>query len=688
MSISFFTEPDKLNIQSSEMAYGEITPEGLNDRYLVENRFTFSSNAKAFAITKAFILISEDSEDANLLTIALYPLENTIKWGIPVKYFIYRGIRRNSVLTDDFIKEPGEIEHPNLLQVVKNQMDSINEIDMTDLSPEKNILGFESLSEDEYLKAYFIDSSKFTPLVVTKGCELGMFDSASECAVEVVLDGFQHELTVADFRDKNASILSFPQFELDEDLSNKEQLIDQFNDRQNREKILGFVDIVAYYGCIENQNGSIAFFEEEDLTETYLNKFINRNKIYIDLRDNWGFSYNHYFKTNDEINYSISETDEDGNLVYTELNYYDKWPIGVLNNITEPDDDLGIQIQIPIIAGRPSATNILSVYTKNGSPKSGHKSKYHFLLNEKKVDGLVSLRKSEPITLELLSDDSGKLKSSYFLLKLNRDDKDYFTLSNNFLKSFIPLNVNMLYDYSDIEDGTFMIRKISSLFAPLQYDNQNGDFYTTSINIALDKHNVTYFSMKEEVVFSTRPNLIQKSNLSLQEMAYNWGLDDDLDHDPMTKNVGFLEQIFNHENSLFSNNNISPEKLEGPFIEDVDFNFLMVTTQNSTEGYEKLTNEFNSISFTHEEYDAMTALTEEVIIDNAYLTIHPMYVCEVDVESYRTFTQLLHQSKIRVCLPMVAGELNSEFITLMGHPINVELIDGSEIVISAAVHSS
>lgn len=688
MSIFFFTEPDKLNTQTSDQAYGEMTPEGINDRYLVENRFTFSLKARAFALTKAFILVSEDVNDSNLLTIALYPVEHTAKWGIPIKYIIYRGIRRDSILVDDMIKEPVEEVHPTLLQMVENQRNAINEVDMTDYSADKEILGFDSLLDDEFLKAYFIDNNKFTPLVVLAGCELGLFDSDSECSIQIVLDGYQNEMTVADFRNKDSSVLSFAQFTVDDGLTNKEQLIEKFKNRHAREKILGFVDIVAFYGCVESQNITINFYEEEDLSDIYMDKFINKNAIYIDLRDNWGFSYNHYFKTSDEISYSVSETDEDGELIYSVLEYYDKWPIAMLNNITEPEDNNEIQLQLPIIAGRPAATNILSVYTKNGSPKSSHKSKYHFLLNENKTDGSVELGKSEPITLELLSGYDGMLKSNYFLLKLNRDDKDFYTLSNNFLESFIPLNINMLFDYEDIADGAFMIRKISSLFAPLQYDKQHGDFYTTSINVALDKYNITYFSMKEEVVYNTRPNLPQQSYLSMQEMTYNWGLDDDLDHDPLVQNVGFLEQLFNNEKSPLKNNKISREKLEAPFVEDVDFNFLMVTAQNTTENYEKLTNDLNSISFTYEEYDAITALVEASIEDISYITDHPMYLSQVDIESFRTFTQLLHQSKISVYLPIITGELDSEFITLVGHPTNVELIDGSEITISAAVHVS
>ena len=119
--IHFFTNENSIQSnQLAEQAFGELNDVGTTERYNLENKFSIVADAPVYAITKSLVLAIPASNNPLLLNIALLPL-NTYTSGFPIKMFIYRGIKKSSL-----INNAGKIESnftswsaDNILKVIK-----------------------------------------------------------------------------------------------------------------------------------------------------------------------------------------------------------------------------------------------------------------------------------------------------------------------------------------------------------------------------------------------------------------------------------------------------------------------------------------------------------------------------------------------------------------------------------------
>ena len=67
----FFTEHLKLNVQNATQSFGAID----ENNYRLNNMFSSTSDAKAFAMTSGNVLIQEINGDTNRVNIVLKPSE-------------------------------------------------------------------------------------------------------------------------------------------------------------------------------------------------------------------------------------------------------------------------------------------------------------------------------------------------------------------------------------------------------------------------------------------------------------------------------------------------------------------------------------------------------------------------------------------------------------------------------------
>ncbi|WP_460836688.1 hypothetical protein, partial [Massilia agri] len=100
--------------------------------------------------------------------------------------------------------------------------------------------------------------------------------------------------------------LEIPKLVIDSGLNEVEKLKLKFNNRFKKEEILSYLDITAFYGATKNQGLRV---KGADNGNDFLSRFYNKNTVYIDIRDDWGFSYNHFFKFKDELNVGFYSAD-------------------------------------------------------------------------------------------------------------------------------------------------------------------------------------------------------------------------------------------------------------------------------------------------------------------------------------------------------------------------------------------
>lgn len=309
MTFHFFTDEDAITkSQVIEEAYGPLPDQGDSmDRFNLQNSFEVKASASAFAITRSLVIAmeSEGESSSGLLNLVLFPIENNFMAGFPVKFFIYRGISKASLLDAEGVIKIADSnwKESNILSLIKAAQDKTNK----DRDPEdlliagSNSLGlhFNSLPNDTPLESLFLDATdNFHPIPVPIGCEIGKFKGGnSPASIQVVLEKIGQEGTIGLLK-KMAHILEIPKLEIPDTLPEKGSLKMKFKDRLIREEVLAYQDITSFYGSCINQGFGV---EGVGNSVEYLNEFKNKNRIYLDIRDERGFSFNHFFRLFDGV---------------------------------------------------------------------------------------------------------------------------------------------------------------------------------------------------------------------------------------------------------------------------------------------------------------------------------------------------------------------------------------------------
>ncbi|UWY30319.1 hypothetical protein N4T20_10365 [Flavobacterium sp. TR2] len=651
--IYFFTKESSIETdQLAELAFGQQPDVGTVEKYNLDNNFSVSEDAPAYAITKSLVLAMPNT-NPSLLNIALLPL-NTYVSGFPVKMFIYRGIKKLSLVDalQNIPESDGTWDSNNILKVIKEVQDKLNAKNGTDLIAKPDCLGlnFSELPDTTFIeKIFFDDTDSFHPLIVEAGCQIGKFAGGSTLAgIEVILDMIGYEPTLKLLKASNHT-LEINKLVIGENLTEVEKLKLKFNNRFKKEEILNYVDITAFYGATKNQGLRI---KGADSGDNFLKKFYNKNTVYIDIRDDWGFSYNHFFKFKDELRvgfYSADSAVKDP--VYTDMNYYTDWPILKITNQTYNNSKKWFHIKIPIGIGSPENANFLSSYVGKISTEKDTTQKKHFIIADGNGSNSIQLEDSEAIKLKNWKYDDQKLGSNYFLLKKStkgngNDQQNISSIWNN----FFSLKMNNIFGFTDLVDGDFRVYTYSSINSPIIIDSAKGEAYLPTSGIAIDKNHVTFFAYKDEVVYknserkSDNPIAIigkGKFNLDFETSDYDY-------ENAENPHIGFLNQIV--KTSKIRNFELS--KFSIPDNENITDTIKFLTYSKLEDSIETdaIFETFESITFTHNEYDVLKTLQNN---ETGEFTKHPLYIkCkEHTSEEYNKF--VLENYTLTIGIPTI-----------------------------------
>lgn len=252
-----------------------------------------ATNPIAYAVCRGAVRAQADV-NSSLLTLVLRP-DAEILPGVPISYFVYRGIRRNSLISG------GELKN-GIALTEKLLNDPLPAGDPLKKSPDRLGLAFHQAAtgdlerlDSDAIDTLFFESTDLKPILVDGGDTLGEFDNA----------GFGFEIMVR-------SVWPPPSLGLlrNVPLANATgNLIDVSSltgaaQRAGRESIYSYLDPCAFYGmCFDHPDGvwygsgtgpAIAAADVQDLYDKVLANFHNANKISIDLRNDNGMSYNYY----------------------------------------------------------------------------------------------------------------------------------------------------------------------------------------------------------------------------------------------------------------------------------------------------------------------------------------------------------------------------------------------------------
>ncbi|MAN28801.1 MULTISPECIES: hypothetical protein [Mesonia] len=351
----FFIDPANLTTQSDTEAYGPISiidnPDGSqssvdpSQKFNVTSYFSLINEAKAFACVDGQLIVQQSNVDNSLVNIIIKPC-SILDVPIEVEYYIYRGILKSSLIDE---------QNNSILPQGTGVNDLINRIWQDPPSDASyGTLGYDDgeLNSNVNIEDVFnflipgIDS-----VYIMEGEWLGMFSNIHKIGFEVILKSDNFLVNLNYVRSSGYVI----------DVTN----LSGINERVKREEILNFLDPAALYGMHFNEGVKYYDINASNNTQTtstnasnnkflytkLIEKFYSKNKIYIDIRSEKGYSYNFY------QNYKVSGTDSNNIQIRTQsgnssLNAQEyqtnQWPILILTAIHASGNENSLKLSLRI----------------------------------------------------------------------------------------------------------------------------------------------------------------------------------------------------------------------------------------------------------------------------------------------------------------------------------------------------
>jgi hypothetical protein len=319
----FFTEPGKITGQSP--AYGR---KDVNE-YQITTNFTFSPNAKAVACQNGEIVVVPTT-NPNLVNVILKP-RSALSIGFPSpRYYIYRGIRKDSFFVSDSTIIPKGSTNSQFLASFWVVIDAWVSLFHSTIPPSPSLLGYSTSLSDATEVALLFSSA--TPLTggalnsISEGNWFGIFDASG--GFEIVTDEEDIKINLGYLKQLNTviTVAGLP--------SATDH--DKMNIRVKREQILNFIDPAAFWGMHYSQG--IYIYDEAssnkktkllkgDIYKIALEKFLTKNRVYLDIRSERGYSYNFYRNYGDTTSHFNLRFRIPSTATFTESDYAVDWPI-------------------------------------------------------------------------------------------------------------------------------------------------------------------------------------------------------------------------------------------------------------------------------------------------------------------------------------------------------------------------
>lgn len=445
----FFTDTAHLeNQNSSDQAFGPVAGnETTQFRVTSLHKGKIDGDDRidpvAYSICSGHVRLQQDNTNPDLLNLVLAPNSDLI-YGLPIKYFIYRGIRRDSLIDNNNKLIPGELTNLLLNEGLEN--DTPEALGLAFKPAADNPSDSSFIREDsDSIDTLFFELTTLKAILVNKsGLKLGLFHGG-HFGIDIVLDSCWEDTTINILRNIDISSIGGKGNIID--VPSSSNLIQA---RAIRERVYKYMDVTAFLGLLRPKDISYAvsslqnsstISNHQNLYNGILAKFHNKHKIYIDIRNENGLSYNYYDNygsgeiilitdnTNltwrNKINPAISYNQSTSYLTH-------EWPIKIIDGneasfiIKNGSKKSGIRIALNLGDGSKERRAIVRTgflyYNKNGKSFLGK------LYKPKKDASILNIISSEDWTKEItlatpIATVSNALKpiSSYVRLLYDRE---------------------------------------------------------------------------------------------------------------------------------------------------------------------------------------------------------------------------------------------------------------------------
>lgn len=313
----FFTEPSKLNAQTAANAFGPDASDPDN-KYNISSRHTVSAAAKIFACQDAMMLVRPQTGSTTLVNIILKPISNLEIPFTNVKYYIYRGVDRTSLV----VNVTPDVDHPDGIAITpstgtptqfiskfwKRWNDFKNNTNQTALSdPLPNSFGYDPATagttpvEELFNSAASTNATinDFQAIRVSEGEWIANLQPSVDFEFEIITDTDHLTVDLA-YVQKDKQIIDAT------GLQSYLQPVD-LNAIAKRELILNYVDPAAFFGMhyyigikVFSSYNTTTFEtitdlkKERNVLTNVINNFSNKNVVYLDVRSEKGYSYFYY----------------------------------------------------------------------------------------------------------------------------------------------------------------------------------------------------------------------------------------------------------------------------------------------------------------------------------------------------------------------------------------------------------
>lgn len=302
------------------------------DTFRLTSSFQITSDLPAYAIVKGTVLLQMVGGRPELVNLVLRPWDQLDSL-LPVKYIIYRGLKKMDFLTTN----APDISDPSTIQIKTSGSGYINAIQsiqlgrsLTDPVDLHALFGFDlspagTRSIDDF---FLLDDAPCSQLFTAEaGLHLGDFYGGDTIGIDIILENAEYSPTVGMVNKTFHEITGAAGSGIDK--------------RFIREQVRHFIDPAAFYGLyIDEPIGYAggATTNKQEVYEKILSPFCTKNTIYLDIRNENGYSYNYYQNytgsgSNQPENEKELKTGPATGSLQLQEYYTDGWPVHLVSNV-------------------------------------------------------------------------------------------------------------------------------------------------------------------------------------------------------------------------------------------------------------------------------------------------------------------------------------------------------------------
>ncbi len=346
---SVFTDFSIASFNNATDAFGPVI--GFETtQFQVTQRFDTYAGMPAYAVVTGEVIIQEVAGNSSLVNLVLKPIIRPALDFTPVKYFIYRGLKKSSFLTGsgpEILISPSS----STSDLINNLWTKFNQWKTDSGAPSGTLpsvlaLGYDNTLSGDTLLAQIYRQSSTTEQIfrVEQGWTIGEFDPSYKGGFEIVLESSSYYYYYS-----AGPAMSYPDIVLDIVRKDKNTIVassvgtpgdESITVMREREEILNYVDPAAYYGLHRYvgvdyktvPTSSTSTKTGDDVFNLIVSRFYNKNTLYIDVRNENGYSVNYYKDNQGDVSTSFPGThislDLNGTGFSIATNYYsNNWPI-------------------------------------------------------------------------------------------------------------------------------------------------------------------------------------------------------------------------------------------------------------------------------------------------------------------------------------------------------------------------